>query len=193
MNKMTLAVGAGLLAIAATGAALAQRAGMMHGPMGNETMTRADAEAKAGEVFDRMDANHDGKLDRADRSARIGERFDRMDADHNGALTKAEFVAAHERPMAGAEGGRMGPGGGGMGRMHAGMRMMRGMGMMQGMDTDQDRAISRAEFLAGALKRFDAADGNHDGKLTPEERREAMKTRMGQMRRQGDGAMPPPR
>lgn len=34
-----------------------------------------------------------------------------------------------------------------------------------------DRTITRDEFLAEAGRRFDAMDSNHDGKLTPEERR----------------------
>ena len=200
MKKLTLALGAAALALVAAGGAVAQQAmkhGHMGGPMGNETVSRADAEARAGTMFDRMDANHDGKLDAADRAAQIGAQFDRMDADHNGALTRDEFIAAHQRPIGPGTGGMgSGMGGGAMaggmdGHKPGGMRMMRGMGMMQGMDANQDRTITRAEFIAGALKRFDAADANHDGKVTPEERRGAMKARMGEMRGHRDGAPPP--
>ena len=61
---------------------------------------------------------------------------------------------------------------------------MKGMAMhrLAGMDANGDRAITRDEFVAGALRRFDAADANHDGKVTPEERRAAMKARMQEMR-----------
>jgi len=197
MNKITLALGAGALALAGAiaGSAHAQQAGMKHdghtmpGPMGNAPVTRAEAETKAGAMFDRMDANHDGKLDRADRTARIAERFDRMDANHDGSLSKAEFVAAHEQMM-----GRPGEDRGehAMGQMHRMMGMRMAGEMMHGMDADHDRTITRAEFVAGALKRFDAADADHDGKVTPEERRAAMRARMGQMRRPMNGMTPPP-
>ena len=52
--------------------------------MGDKTVTRAEAEARAREVFARLDVNHDGKLDKADRegrdlSAEERHRFDRTE------------------------------------------------------------------------------------------------------------------
>jgi len=47
-------------------------------------------------------------------------------------------------------------------------------------DTNNDGAISQAEFTAGALTMFDAADADRDGTLTQAERqaaREAMKAK----------------
>jgi len=68
-------------------------------------------------------------------------------------------------------------------------------------DADGDRSVTRAEFVAAALQRFDAADTNKDGKVTPEERRaahdkmraewQARKGERGEARR-GRGDTPPP-
>lgn len=185
MKKITLALGTAALALGGTlgGIAFAQQqhAGhampeqrMMADPMGNATVTRAEAQTKAAEMFARLDANRDGKIDRADREAaranRIGQHFDRMDTNKDGKLDRAEFMAGHQQ---GARMGSMADG------KHHGMR--RGGGrMMGGMDANADKALSRDEFVNGALKRFDAADANKDGKLTPEERRAAMHGRMGE-------------
>lgn len=194
MKRFTLALSAAALALtaAAGGAALAQQHDMKHGmrgmmgdPMGDATITRPEAQAKAAAMFDKLDVNHDGKLDQADRAAKIAEHFDRMDTNHDGSLSRDEFVASHQnmgREGMGHEGmepGKMGgEGHGKMGR--PGMGMMGGM--MGAMDANHDRTITRAEFTAGALTRFDAADANHDGKLTKEERRAAMRAHMQERR-----------
>lgn len=193
MNKITLAAGAAALALAGTvaGVAIAQQHRphhrMMQDPFGDATVTRAEAQAKAAEMFARLDANKDGKLNQADRAARISaqiaERFDAIDTNKDGKIDKAEFAAAHQPGKGGP--GMMGHGG--MDRM--GMNRMGMAGPMLGrMDGNGDKAISREEFIAGALKRFDAADADKDGKLTPEERRGAMRARIGGMK----GMSPPP-
>ena len=46
-------------------------------PDGNGIITRAEFEARAGTRFDRMDANHDGKLDRTELANRSEMRRDR--------------------------------------------------------------------------------------------------------------------
>jgi hypothetical protein len=78
-----------------------------------------------------------------------------------------------------------------MGGEHRG----RMMGMMARMaDTNHDGAVSRDEFVAAALQRFDRMDANKDGTVTPDERqaahadmRQHMHDRMG-----GEGMAPPP-
>ena len=70
------------------------------------------------------------------------------------------------------------------GKRH-GMRGHHGMMMMGKADTDGDKAISQAEFQTAALARFDVADANKDGQVTPEERkaqREAWKAKAGEWR-----------
>ena len=133
-------------------------------------MTRADAEARAAERFQRMDANSDGVINEADREARARARFESADANGDGMLTFAESPAAREakkearqerraerggenradRRGEGRRGHRMGHRGGMSGEM--------GGGMMAQADADNDGAISQAEFTSYALTRFDSAD-----------------------------------
>ena len=61
--------------------------------------TRAEAQARAGHLFDNLDLNHDGKLDQADRAVRMGEMFDRIDTNHDGTISRAEFAAAQDHMM----------------------------------------------------------------------------------------------
>ncbi|HEV7311168.1 hypothetical protein [Sphingopyxis sp.] len=143
---------------------------------GNGVLTRAEAQAHATQMFAKMDANKDGKLDAADRAARHAKMqakmFERLDANKDGSISKAEWdqhgadraaKRADKRADAG-EGKRDGM------RGHHGKRGgHRGM-MMGKADTDGDKAISQAEFQTAALARFDAADANKDGQVTAEER-----------------------
>lgn len=202
MNKITLGLSAAALAIAAAAGtvAYAEQAhgghhgramrGMMADPFGDATITRADAQAKATAMFDKMDANHDGKLDPADRAARISEHFDKMDANRDGTLSRQEFITAHEQAMKDHDGadGRRAPDHNGMGHEGMGHKGMGPNGPMAGMDANADRTITRAEFIAGAMKHFDTADTNHDGKLTKEERRAAHQAHRREMR-EGMGKM----
>jgi len=188
MRKLTLSIGAAVLATA--GVALTaplMAAPQMAGHM-QADMTRAQAQTMAAEHFAKMDANGDGKLDSADRTARQAKVFDRIDADHNGAISRDEFAAMHAQR--GERGGRHGMGGaempapgmaghrmGGRHRMHGGMG---GRGMMFGKmaDTNNDGTITQGEFTAAALAHFDKADADHNGTVTSAERkaaRDAMK------------------
>lgn len=170
-------------------------------PFGAETISRADAQTRANAMFDRFDLNHDGKLDQADRAARVTAMFDQIDGNHDGTITRDEFATAHERmggPM-GRHKGSKGPGHGPGGDDHAGMGHGRmGRGAMPPPPpppgTGAREPLSRDAFVAEAMKRFDAADSNHDGKVTAQERRMAMRGRHGRMDRGGrPGAdMPPP-
>ncbi len=185
MNKKVslLALGAALLAVPV----LAAPGGTAKGDAGgNGVLTRAEAQANAAQMFARMDANKDGKLDAADRSAQHAERqakmFASLDADGNGSISKAEWdqhsadraakraERGEKRAAAGeaGDGKRDGMRGGHHGKRggHYGM----GGRMMGKADTDGDKAVSQAEFQTAALARFDAADANKDGQVTAEER-----------------------
>ncbi|MBO9698436.1 MAG: hypothetical protein J7499_19765 [Sphingopyxis sp.] len=160
----------------------------------NSTQTRAEAEARAAEMFARMDANKDGKLDAADRAARRtamqAKMFERLDANKDGNISKAEWdqhgadraAKRAERGEKRADAGEAGDGGRHGMRGHHGKRGgHRGM-MMGKADADGDKAISEAEFRTAALARFDAADANRDGQVTPGERkaqRDAWRARRG--------------
>ncbi|KGB53791.1 EF-hand domain-containing protein [Sphingopyxis sp. LC363] len=151
----------------------------------NATQTRAEVQTRAAEMFAKLDANKDGKLDATDRAAKRAERqakmFAKLDADGNGSISKAEWDQhGADRAAKRAERGekRAAAGEAGDGKRHAmrghhGKRSgHRSMMMMMGkVDTDGDKAISQAELQTAALARFDAADANKDGQVTPEERK----------------------
>ncbi|MEQ8310288.1 MAG: hypothetical protein RIA72_06275 [Sphingopyxis sp.] len=144
----------------------------------NAPQTRAEVQAKAAEMFARMDVNKDGKLDAADRAAARAERqarmFERLDANKDGNISKAEWDQhgadrAAKRAERGDKRADAGEGKRGM-RGHHGKRGGHRAMMMGKADTNGDKAISLAEFQTAALARFDAADANKDGQVTPEER-----------------------
>ncbi|WP_332817484.1 EF-hand domain-containing protein [Sphingopyxis sp.] len=184
MKKFSLlTLGAALVAVPV----LAAPGGAAKGDAdGNGVLTRAEAQASATQMFAKMDANKDGKLDAADRTAQHAERhakmFASLDADGNGSISKAEWDQhsadrAEKRAERGekrAAAGEAGEGKRDVMRGHHGKRGgHHGMGsrMMGKADTDGDKAISQAEFQTAALARFDAADANKDGQVTAEERK----------------------
>ena len=173
MMKLTVrraAILATMATAAVAGAAYAQQRGS------DGTHTRAEAQARATQLFGRLDANDDGKLDPADRTARRNMLFDRLDADKNGALSREEFAARPPRPDSEARGdgerGRGGPQHRMGGRGHDG-QTGGPMAMPGKADADKSGSVSQAEFVAAALRRFDRADANKDGQVTREERQAA--------------------
>lgn len=139
-------------------------------------------------MFERLDADKDGRLTKAEVEAAHGARvarsgkaakaahagkpsrserlFDRADANRDGLITRAELTAM-PRPDPAKLAGR----GAKMG--HMGM-----MGrMLSTADLDKDGRISAAEAQQAAVQRFDRADSNRDGMLTPEERKAAREAR----------------
>ena len=175
-------------ALVLAGSALAAQAevGRMQ-PGGDET--RAQAQTRAEHLFDRLDLNHDGKLDEADRRLRIMQHFDQIETNHDGMISRDEFLAAHMHHGMGEGAMEMGE----PGEHHRGMHMARMWMIMQQADPDHTGVITRDAFVHAALALFDRADTNHDGVLTPQERRAAMRqwhTHMGMMQ-DAPGAMPP--
>lgn len=163
-------IGLSALALGLAGAAYAADEMPGGDPLGDKTVTKAEFLAKGAAMFDKMDVNHDRKLDSADRAAHEGEMFDHLDTNRDGSVSRDEFTAAHAnggpegKPGAGQ---RHGDHGGG----HDGGHM--GMMMMHMADTNQDGAVSRDEFAAAQAKHFDMMDANHDGQLTQAERKAA--------------------
>ena len=116
-------------------------------------ITRAQAEERAGKMFDRMDANKDGKLDAADREARQQARFDRLDTNKDGHLVRGEVAAWHERQRPQRE---------------AEMRK-RFDGKFAEADLNKDGKLSRIEVdekMPRLAKRFAWMDDNRDGFLS---------------------------
>ncbi|MBJ7438824.1 MAG: hypothetical protein JHD35_07340 [Sphingopyxis sp.] len=152
---------------------------------GNGTVSRAEVQTHTAQMFAKLDANKDGKIDPADRAAQHAERqakmFAAIDADGNGSISKAEWDKhGTDRAAKRAERGdkRADAGQAGEGKRHGmrghgkrgGHHGMRG-GIMAKADTNGDKAISQAEFQTAALARFDSADANKDGQVTAEERK----------------------
>jgi Ca2+-binding EF-hand superfamily protein len=174
MRKLTLSLmAAATIVTIGGGAALAQQA-----PAVRQAMTRAAMEQRAQRAFDRLDANNDGKIDQTDRAARQKARFDRLDADKNGQLSYAEFTAVQAQ-RAGDDHGRSAERHSRHGDRRVAMRGMgRGMahgpgGLIRVADADKDGVITRAEFQAAALQRFERLDINKDGTVTGDEAKAA--------------------
>lgn len=127
--------------------------------------------------FVALDANKDGSVSKAEfdqaRTQREAQMTERRAAF---AAQRAERMAAAKAPVAGdaakaprAEhrmGGRDGRGG----RHHA---MGGGRGGRGGYGMGPDASISKADFVAKSLARFDRMDANKDGKVTAVERQAA--------------------
>lgn len=181
MKKTTLAAGFAALAIGSVAVA-APGAMKDKGPQ-----TLAQAQTKAAAMFERMDANKDGKLDAADRAARRAQHFAKLDANKDGAISRAEFDAGHA-----ARGDRMQGDHAAMGHARMtdgghrdGKRGHRMGGAMRMADTNKDGTITRAEFDAGVKTMFARTDTDGNGTVTAEERKaahEAMRDRMRQSR-----------
>ncbi len=186
MNRAILFGGAALILAAAPG--LAQQAGK--GGRGREAraaamnapQSRADAEAKVSAHFAKLDTNGDGSVTQAEadgaRTAmhadRVNAHFESMDTNKDGSISRAEFDVAHQgaggKNMGKADGD--GEGGNGGGRK-------RGANLMRA-DANNDGKVTRAEMVSAAMARFDAADADKNGIVTPEERRAARQARRGQ-------------
>ncbi|TCM16993.1 EF hand domain-containing protein [Novosphingobium sp. PhB165] len=191
-NRLTkLAIGLSAAALTISGVAVAQTPQSAGRPghdfkadaNGDGTVTRAEAQAAAEAAFARLDVNKDGKIDQADRDARRAqmreEQFKRLDTNGDGSISKAEFMA-DRGPGNGAPGnwgpGKRGPGDHG-GRGPGGDRGpggFGGRGDMAGMaGANKDGSVTKAEFVAAAMNRFDKMDTNKDGQVTREERQAA--------------------
>jgi Ca2+-binding EF-hand superfamily protein len=200
MKRITLGLSAAVLIFAGTAAAQ---------PMAPpQPETRAEAQTRAGALFDKMDLNHDGKLDQADRAVRTNEMFDRIDTNHDGMISRDEFAATHEHEMGpGHDMADKAPGGWHHGGEHMGHwgydhREMDVLVMMilHRADPGHTGTVTRDAFIGAALSLFDQADTNHDGILTPEEhhagaeavRQYLLRAHMGHGGPAGDMPPPPP-
>lgn len=195
-RKLTLGLSVAALAIGGAACAQAPSTPPQDGPRmerpkidanGDGIVTRAEAQAAATAMFARLDVNKDGKLDQADRELgrqqKRDKMFARLDTNGDGSISKAEFAAQKGPEGRGPEG--RGPEGRGPGKDGHGPRGGHGhgrghgphgggmMAMARDADTNKDGAISQAEFMAAAMKRFDAEDTNHDGQVTKAEREAA--------------------
>jgi len=180
MNTIKFTLIAGAL-LATSGVAVAQPGEGRRGPAAE--VTREQAVERADRQFARLDADSDGRVTVAEarqgmqgrmerrearraerRAGRQGERgnrrFERMDTDRNGQISPAE-LAQHRAQRAERRAQRG----------ERGQRGMRGGNRVEQM-LGPDGVITRDEFRARALQRFERLDANRDGRVTVAERRE---------------------
>ena len=163
-------VSAALLATTGVAAAQGGQDAPRRGPVAE--VTRDQALARADERFARLDVNRDGSVTadearqarQALRTQRQGQRFDRLDSNRDGQLSREEFG---QRQAMRAE--RRG----GQGMRRGGQRGQRGA-MRAGRRFGADGVVTREEFRAQALQRFERLDTNRDGTITAAERQEAL-------------------
>lgn len=150
---------------------------------GDGILTKAEASSAASARFAKMDITGDGLINDADRDARAAQRFAKMDTDGDGTVSESEFSKAREtrkakrearradRQAAGEErkaGERKGRGDKGASR---GGGKGGGKGMLRQADSNNDQAVSLAEFMAHSDARFAKMDANGDDQVTAEERK----------------------
>jgi hypothetical protein len=138
--------------------------------------------AMAGPMGARADIDKNGQLTKAELTAHLDQRFKAIDTNGNDQIETAEMQAAkQERQVKRAERreARSGETAGKRSGEHRGGKQAGKRGQI---DANGDGIITRDEFGARALKRFDRADANGDGVVTQEERtamKEGRKARRG--------------
>ena len=125
-------------------------------------VARADLVKTLDANFAAADTNHDGFLSKSEidaaetkalqqlqalRERQLRAEFNQLDTNHDGQLSFQEFVAAAGTVKANETGDQI----------------------MARLDRNHDGKISADEYRAPQLKKFDAADTNHDGIITPAE------------------------
>jgi Ca2+-binding EF-hand superfamily protein len=142
-------------------------------------MKRTELKSMLEARFDKLDANHDGKLSPEDRDLARTERrdvlFSKLDSNKDGSISKAEFSSARRDGQPGRSGQQQADDDKGDARFsHANWRPRPMHGMMPG---GAQEPISKADFVAKGLARFDKVDTDHDGIISPAER-DAARTQM---------------
>lgn len=155
---------------------------------GDGNVSKSEALAHAEARFAVMDTDGNGQIDASDRQARAKLRFAEMDVDKNGTVNEAEFITAANAKAAARASGRAakakspnslrsaysGSGSGSDAKRNRGRnRDANNVGSWGKGDTNNDQAISRAEYDAAAGSRFAARDKDGNGALSADEMKSA--------------------
>jgi hypothetical protein len=162
---------AGALALVMATPALAAPDGKRAGYDSAEPMARADVIAKIDARFDKIDTNNDGVIDATEMAAHR-ETMRTARAERLAAMSDEDKAKMQERRsvMKQRWAKRGGAADGARGERSRG-------GWQARLDANGDGLISREEFAAPMLRRFDRMDANSDGIVTPEERAAARAAR----------------
>ncbi len=176
--RTTAFLTAGTLGLVLAGAALAAPQGQRARLDPAASVTRADTLAMINARFDRIDANTDGMIDAAEMAAHQAKMQERRSQRMAGrAVARTDEGAANETATAARREAWER-----LAKARAEARSAQGQFGFAMRDADGNGLISREEFTAPALTRFDRTDANSDGVITPEERaamREARRMRRG--------------
>ncbi|WP_197489889.1 EF-hand domain-containing protein [Erythrobacter neustonensis] len=164
---------AGALALALVAPAIAAPGGAHAGHDRAQPLARAEMLAKVEQRFARLDTDRDGTISAAEmaahREARKAARAERLAA--MSAEDKARFEARKEARRAAMQERKAA-------RLAAGEPRKKG-GWLARVDANGDGAVTRDEFAARALLRFDRMDADKNGTVTPEERKASRRAARG--------------
>lgn len=171
MMRISTMLAAGAVSLALTGTAMAAPEGQRGRFDPTASVTRADTLAMVTQRFDRIDTNKDGMIDAGEMTAhrekmkawREQRMAKRMAAQADAPAGADDAATAERRARWAKRAEERAAAGEAKGEGKRGNWFAR-------LDTDGDGMISREEFTAPALKRFDRADADGDGVITPEER-----------------------
>lgn len=150
-------------------------------PLSGGALGRPNCKEAISRWFDRIDANHDGRVDLSEFLGDARVQFAAMDLDKDGFITppelsiyRAPYAAAAApaqapRPGARPHAARGQAGGAPQGRGDTGGSLSDEADPVMVADTSLRNQVSLADFLSYADRRFAALDANHDGQLTREE------------------------
>jgi hypothetical protein len=184
-------------------------------PMADKVMTRAEVSAMVRDHFAQLDANKDGSVTTAEaaegRGKWAGHRkemsggpggawrgdpnaaFDRLDTNKDGVISRDEFAKGREerieRRVEMREKRKESAKEGKEARQSMRVHRMGGFGgrMIVMADANKDGKITLTEAETMALQHFDQMDTNHDGQVTPEERKAARPTMIKRMQAPSEG------
>jgi Ca2+-binding EF-hand superfamily protein len=111
-----------------------------------------------------VDKDGDGAISPTEAQAFAAARFDKLDTDRKGYLTLEVYEAPLRRAIARASEAR---------RPRLEKALPRAEAAFKALNKAGDGRLTKAEFLADSAARFAAADGDQDGKLSPDELRHA--------------------
>ncbi|PHQ68776.1 MAG: hypothetical protein COB93_09760 [Sneathiella sp.] len=163
--KHKIIVGSLIAALALPVVAFAAKDGPHKGPHGAKMFEHVDVN-KDGQItieemtvqtterFNKMDVDNSGSITLDDMLARQQEMFDKLDKDGSGSISQEEAKAF--RGIKRAE-------------KHAMKQEKRAAYVMERFDTNGDGKISRAEYEAVVMERFDNADTDKAGFITIEQ------------------------